>query len=521
MRADRNLIRRGSTWSLRIAVPKKLQDLRTIAGLPVKKEVWRSLGASDLRQIRSSLTKIKAQLIEGFENEMNRLTEYIARPLPTDEQLQRAVSRFRMDMRESLRQDRIGLPTALEVERAVEGHHLVTLGPANVRRLDTRANAWAVLIRQLEFDGVIGAREALETRRAILRDELYRHMANNNFVLVGWAIDEIAERDGYRIDQNSHTFKRLGHELIAAWILELDGADDNFMELAKPVAPAVAIIQAPGGISSNDDRVASSQGRSTSPARDIRELFETYMAEQKADIAISGRAERNRTIAQFVEVCGLRDVADYRKADMAAFKGALKRLPINAARDYPGLSTLELIERAGAKARTLKPKTINLRLSIISVFGKWLADTVDGVEAENFSTAPLKITGTSDKMEEFTDHQVCQILLSPAFTGSESERDQSRPGAYRVRDYRFWLPLLAAYTGCRLNELTQLRLDDVVQRDDVWVLQITDQGDEQSLKIEAPGADPQSRNRARFPAARREGSRKGACGSVSRYPQRP
>jgi integrase len=41
---------------------------------------------------------------------------------------------------------------------------------------------------------------------------------------------------------------------------------------------------------------------------------------------------------------------------------------------------------------------------------------------------------------------------------------------------------MAAFTGCRLNELAQLRNGDVQERDGILVLSITDAGEGQSLK---------------------------------------
>jgi integrase len=45
-----------------------------------------------------------------------------------------------------------------------------------------------------------------------------------------------------------------------------------------------------------------------------------------------------------------------------------------------------------------------------------------------------------------------------------------------------WIPLVAAYQGCRLEEVTQLLKSDVREVDGVWVLEITDAGAEQKVK---------------------------------------
>jgi integrase len=49
------------------------------------------------------------------------------------------------------------------------------------------------------------------------------------------------------------------------------------------------------------------------------------------------------------------------------------------------------------------------------------------------------------------------------------------------RGYQFWTPIIALYTGCRIEEICQLHLDDIIQEDGLWVLDINDD-DEKKLK---------------------------------------
>ncbi|MET3461427.1 site-specific integrase [Variovorax atrisoli] len=50
---------------------------------------------------------------------------------------------------------------------------------------------------------------------------------------------------------------------------------------------------------------------------------------------------------------------------------------------------------------------------------------------------------------------------------------------------QYWLPLLALMTGARQAEICQLRVDDVIQRDGVWLLDINEEGDDKSVKSAA------------------------------------
>lgn len=54
------------------------------------------------------------------------------------------------------------------------------------------------------------------------------------------------------------------------------------------------------------------------------------------------------------------------------------------------------------------------------------------------------------------------IFDGPLFTGCKSERFRAQPGDTDMSGTSwFWLPLLGLWTGARLNELCQLRLEDV------------------------------------------------------------
>jgi integrase len=43
--------------------------------------------------------------------------------------------------------------------------------------------------------------------------------------------------------------------------------------------------------------------------------------------------------------------------------------------------------------------------------------------------------------------------------------------------YAYWTPLIALYSGCRLEEICQLHLEDIRQEKGVWVFDINDKGE--------------------------------------------
>ncbi|WP_434619002.1 site-specific integrase [Tabrizicola sp. M-4] len=67
----------------------------------------------------------------------------------------------------------------------------------------------------------------------------------------------------------------------------------------------------------------------------------------------------------------------------------------------------------------------------------------------------------------FTDDEAAR-LLDAALSYKRSEREGEKLAAAKR-----WVPILAAFTGARVTELTQLRKEDVIRKGDRWVIRIT------------------------------------------------
>jgi len=67
------------------------------------------------------------------------------------------------------------------------------------------------------------------------------------------------------------------------------------------------------------------------------------------------------------------------------------------------------------------------------------------------------------------------IFSAPLFTGCSSYKGWRKPGQILVANHRFWLPLLAMVTGCRLEELGQLLVSDVGFEDGVLFVRLTEE----------------------------------------------
>lgn len=72
----------------------------------------------------------------------------------------------------------------------------------------------------------------------------------------------------------------------------------------------------------------------------------------------------------------------------------------------------------------------------------------------------------------WTSDKLALLFDTPIWRGCQSETRRSKAGSCVIRDDKFWLPLIALFSGMRQEEICQLHLDDVRQESGVWVFDI-------------------------------------------------
>ena len=58
------------------------------------------------------------------------------------------------------------------------------------------------------------------------------------------------------------------------------------------------------------------------------------------------------------------------------------------------------------------------------------------------------------------------------YRGCMSARERTHTGPMIIKDAHFWLPLIALFSGMRIEEIAQLRCRDIKQVDDIWVTDV-------------------------------------------------
>lgn len=209
------------------------------------------------------------------------------------------------------------------------------------------------------------------------------------------------------------------------------------------------------------------------------ETAERFVAKQKLM-----RTWENQTALQneksyelFEAICGNRPLRSYTRKDAATFKDVLQRLPSDygKASQYLGKTPDEILAvdaESGSKSPRLAIKTVKRHLSALSSL--W-DEIIPQGEAANRIFSGFKFSRqkrAQDQRAMWSPDDLARLFKTPIWTGCKSAGRRTLPGSMIIRDEKFWIPLIAVFSGARQEEICQLHIEDVQQQAEIWVFDI-------------------------------------------------
>ena len=127
----------------------------------------------------------------------------------------------------------------------------------------------------------------------------------------------------------------------------------------------------------------------------------------------------------------------------------------------------------GHKDKTLSVSRVNFYLGFVRAICQFEMQTTGILNTNPVEGLRLKDTRRKDELREiFTKDDLGKLFVK------SKEYSQNK---HRTPE-NFWIPLLALYTGCRMEELCQLYVDQVLKVDGIWCLDIDEKYPDQSVK---------------------------------------
>lgn len=209
------------------------------------------------------------------------------------------------------------------------------------------------------------------------------------------------------------------------------------------------------------------------------ETAERFVAKQKLM-----RTWENQTALQneksyelFEAICGNRPLRSYTRKDAATFKDVLQRLPSDygKASQYLGKTPDEILAadaESGSKSPRLAIKTVKRHLSALSSL--W-DEIIPQGEAANRIFSGFKFSRqkrAQDQRAMWSPDDLARLFKTPIWTGCKSAGRRTLPGSMIIRDEKFWIPLIAVFSGARQEEICQLHIEDIQQQAEIWVFDI-------------------------------------------------
>jgi integrase len=450
-----NLMKRDGTYYARVYIPQDLQP-----AFDGKREKWQSLRTKDLREAKARLAVV--------------LDEWSAR-----------FTSMRQGV--SLSDD--------AVSRAIYSHYETTLARGDFERIEpTEDEIWAA------HAASIVEREAMQKRLGVgphdytnsmldvymltnktqmARDYRRRRMARlkldlgtGDIRLISVLADKLIRENNFLTLKGSPEYRTLCEGLIRAELEALSHTSERETgdftgKIKDPVVVKPAAVPA----------------AAPEPSETIMVLFAKYEKANPRAMQADSMKQCRRDVEHFVAFAGSSVKASKIDRPMvAAWLDLLYDYPVKATETkvFKGMTPQEIIEaneELDPPKPTLSVNTIRRYLSSLSGFCHWLM--VRSVLRDNPILGMFPEKDRTKKRMPFSGDQMKTLLESPLFTGclGESWQEMAQSGTHQIRDHRYWVPMIMAYSGARPGEIAQLQTADVRQHHGVWIMHITEMGE--------------------------------------------
>jgi integrase len=296
-----------------------------------------------------------------------------------------------------------------------------------------------------------------------------RWMKNKDHSLMDSVTKKCLEAEGAAVDPESVPYKLLSRELLKAFNsvlkVRIKRSEGDY---AAPDHELIPMLKQEEHVTIEVPQEAV-RDVSTVLFSDVQKRY-VAESEKGNSWGVKTKVEYLKSYALFVEVMGDMDVAKIDRKMMNKFKDTLMKLPPNMNKNplYRDLSVDEILELKPEE--TIAPRTINKHLVRIgSLFGY-------AVKCGDMLSNPA--TDLQVKIKSRPDEERPELSSEDLIKVFDLKLLSKFQGKYPAR---FWSPLIALYSGCRLEEICQMHLDDIREEDGVWVFDINAKG-EKKLK---------------------------------------
>ena len=278
-------------------------------------------------------------------------------------------------------------------------------------------------------------------------------LAANDLKAIEPHADSLLKEAGLELKKDSVEYKRLCRELLKAEIdyftvgLErYKGNYHNWFDGTLKQAALAAPMVSP---------------EAHHPAKPLLEALKEYIKEKtstgawREKVAKENAASYKRFLNTIRLLKDIQEVQlkDITRDELIQYSETLRILPpnINKRQELIGKSLAEVIEITKSKGlKPMSPRTRNKNLQQVDSFFRWCIDERRYLDYNPAKNLKVKQEGKAyEQREDYSREDLERLLSSPVYSGETENPEQ------------FWIPLIALFSGMRLEEICQLYLSDI------------------------------------------------------------
>jgi integrase len=261
---------------------------------------------------------------------------------------------------------------------------------------------------------------------------------------------------GLKADWSEAPTKSL-HTLVARGLLE--SLNRSYLRLAGSAGFATL-----GTLPSGNTTTSVTIALPAVPAKPkpmLSKLLDNYIRERRPTKGTE--LLYRRCAGWLIGVCGNLPIDQYTREHLLTFREALEKSPSQASRKRRG----PLKSQKNSKQPPRSTKSVINTLSAVNTIFKYALsrDLIQSIPTQNLFP---KNKGEPIKRLSFDADDLNAMFHAPLYTGCEDDgHGYAKPGPAHPKGCRFWVPLIALYSGMRLNEICQLLTEDIETHEDI------------------------------------------------------
>ena len=124
--------------------------------------------------------------------------------------------------------------------------------------------------------------------------------------------------------------------------------------------------------------------------------------------------------------------------------------------------------------KLISTSTISKYTKNVSTLFNWAIK--QGYTRDNVFQGKLESTRKKQVIEKYFTQDELDLVLGDSL--KKYSLNQNRPE-------RYWITMISAYSGTRLNEICQLDLSDIQEQDGIWIFNLTNDLEDKSIKTKS------------------------------------